>query len=69
MSYYDLCKSLGIDREAITRACADLPNIAVGKEPAFFTKTIGSRYNPPIEDLSRFVSKMGQKVSRKLRKS
>lgn len=68
MSYEELCKSLGIDREAITKACAEPPSIAVGKEPGFSHRPVGQRVKPPIEDLSRFVSKMGQKVARKLRK-
>lgn len=69
MSYDELCKSLGIDREAITKACADPVNTAVGKETRYFQDNIGKRYKPPIEDLSRFVDNYGQSISRRLRKS
>ena len=70
MTYTELCKSLGIDREAITKACADPVSTAVGKEQRYFQDTIGERIKPPIEeDLSRFVSKMGQKMARNRRKS
>jgi hypothetical protein len=68
MTYEDRCKSLGIDREAITKACADPESTAVGKERDYLTKAIGTRVKPLMEDLSRFVSKMGQKVAGKLRK-
>ena len=70
MNYNDLCKSLGIDREAITKACADPVSASVGKEQTYFQHNIGERVRPPIEeDLSRFVSKMGQKMARNRRKS
>lgn len=69
MTYDDLCKSLGIDREAITKACADPVSTSVGKEQTYFTDKIGERIKPPMDDLSRFVSKMGQKMARNRRKS
>ena len=69
MTLEDRYKSLDIDREAITKACADPPSTSVSKEPHYFTKTIGERIKPPIEeDLSRFVSKMGQKMALNRRK-
>jgi len=69
LNYDELCKSIGIDREAITKACADPVNTSVCKEPMYFRKNMGKRYKPPIEDLSRFVSPLGQRVAQKLRKS
>ena len=69
MNLEDRYKSLGIDREAITKACADPVSASVGKEVSYFTDKIGDRVRPPIEeDLSRFVSKMGQKMARNRRK-
>jgi hypothetical protein len=70
MTYADLCKSLGIDREAITKACEEPKNHAVGREREVFMERVGKRVKPTAmeEDLSRFVSKMGQKVAGKLRK-
>jgi hypothetical protein len=69
MSYDELCKSLGIDREAITKACADPVSIAVGKEQRYFQNVIGPRVkSPPIEDVSRLVDEYGQEISKRLRK-
>lgn len=68
MTLEDRYKSLGIDREAITKACADPVSIAVGKEQERFQKPIGKRYKPPIEDLSRLVDEYGQTISKRLRK-
>jgi hypothetical protein len=68
MNLEDRYKSLGIDREAITKACADPVSTAVGKEQLYFTKYLGKRYKPPIEDLSRLVNEYGQNMSKRLRK-
>ena len=69
MNLEDRYKSLGIDREAITKACADPPSASVGKEPLYFQLNIGPRYKPPLtEDLSRFTNKTAQKNARQPRK-
>ena len=64
MTYNDLCKSLGIDRDAITKSCTEpLLNHAVGREREVFKEKVGPRVPPTIkqEDLSRFVSRSWQK--------
>lgn len=68
MTLEDRYKSLGIDREAITKACADPPSTSVGKEPLYFQLHIGPRVKPPTEDLSRLVDEYGQTISKRLRK-
>lgn len=68
MNYNELCKSLGIDRDAITKACADPVSSAVGKEQLYFQQYIGKREKPPIEDVSHLVDEYGQTISRRLRK-
>lgn len=69
MTYDELCKSIGIDREAITKACADPISIAVGKEPRYFQLNVGPRVKaPPIEDVSRLIDQYGQEISRRNRK-
>mgnify|MGYP001617718200 FL=1 len=69
MNLEDRYKSLGIDRDAITRACADPVSTSVGKEQECFQKPIGKRYKPPIEeDLSRFAAAHGKTISKRLRK-
>ena len=67
MNYQDLCKSLGIDREAITKACAAPESTSVGKEPLYFQLHIGPRVKPPTEDLSRLVDEYGQTISKRLK--
>lgn len=69
MTYNELCKSLGIDREAITKACADPVSISVGKEQRYFKPDLVNRHKPPIkEDLSRLIDAYGQRMSKLLRK-
>ena len=69
MNLEDRYKSLGIDREAITKACADPVSTAVTKEPTYFQLHIGPRYKPPLtEDLSRFTNKIAQKNARQPRR-
>lgn len=69
MTLEDRYKSLGIDRDAITRACADPVSTAVGKEQEYFQTYIGPRVKPPIkEDLSRYVDAYGQTISKRLKK-
>lgn len=69
MNYSDLCKSIGIDRDEITKKCADPVNPQICKEPLYFTKKIGPRHRPPTgEDLSHMVSKPARQISDKLRK-
>jgi hypothetical protein len=70
MTLEDRYKSLGIDREAITKACADPVSTAVTKEPTYFQLHIGPRVKaPPIEDMSRFIDEEGQRMSKRLRKA
>jgi len=71
MTYDELCKSIGIDREAITKACADPVSIAVGKEPRYFQINVGPRVkDPPIkEDMSKYIDQYGQEISNRMRKS
>lgn len=68
MNYNELCKSIGIDRDAITKACADPVKASITKENRTFKVNIGKRYKPPIEDVSRLVDDYGQKMSKRLRK-
>ena len=69
MNLEDRYKSLGIDREAITKACADPVSAAVGKERDYFQINMGKRYKPPIEDVSHLVDEYGQNMSKRLRKT
>lgn len=68
MNYAELCQSIGIDREAIAKACAEPRNHALSQEPERLSRAIGPRIKPPVEDLSHCVSVKGQKVANKLRK-
>lgn len=69
MNYDELCKSIGIDRGAITKACADPPNTAIRKEPYYLKRKIGQRVNPPPgADLSHLVSKTARQIASKLRR-
>lgn len=68
-SYEDLCKSLGIDRPAIT-AALDVPtSTAVGKEKLYLHDNIGKRIRPPMEDISHLIDPYGQTISKRLRKA
>lgn len=67
MSYEDLCKSIGIDRDAITKACADPLNGAIGREPDTKRQNVGERIKRPLEDWSHLVSGYGRNISDKLR--
>lgn len=62
MNYDELCKSLGIDREAIRNAC-DVPVTgAIGREPGN-PKKIGLRFHRPLnEDLSHLNGENGRKI-------
>lgn len=68
MTYEERCKLLGIDREAITKACEVPTSTAVGKEPLYFTRNVGRRHKPPMEDVSHLVDAYGQTISKRLRK-
>lgn len=69
MNLEDRYKSLGIDRKAITKACADPVSTAVTKEPTYFQLNIGPRVKaPPIEDVSHLVDEQGQAMAKRLRK-
>ena len=77
MTYEEKLKELGIDREAIARACADPVNTAIVQEPSFLTPRsskgahiVGKRIRPPgtlDEDLSHLVSPRGR-ISAELNK-
>ena len=45
MSYEDLCKSLGIDREAIAKQCENPNSTAVGQEKEYLKQNIGPMGN------------------------
>jgi len=68
MSYEDLCKSLGIDREAITQQCMEPASAAVGHEREYLSDRIGQRVKPPTEDVSHLIPPYGQTISKRLRK-
>ena len=69
MSYSELCKSLGIDRDAITARCIEPTSAAVGREREYFRDNIGPRVKPPMEDVSHLIDPYGQTISKRLRKS
>jgi hypothetical protein len=68
MSYSELCKSLGIDREAITKRCEEPTSTAVGREKEYLKQIIGRRGKPPMGDVSRLVVPYGQTISKRLKK-
>ena len=66
-TYEEKLKELGIDRQAITRVCADPVNNAIGKEPIYLSENIGVRIQPAgmvREDLSHLVSERGRASAR-----
>lgn len=67
MSYDELCKSIGIDREAITKTCAGPVSGAIGKEPDVARQKMGKRIKRPLEDWSHLVSGYGRNISDKLK--
>jgi hypothetical protein len=68
MSYSELCKSLGIDREAITKALDVPTSTSVGREKEYFRDNIGPRVKPPMEDVSHLIDPYGQTISKRLKK-
>jgi hypothetical protein len=68
MSYSELCKSLGIDREAITKRCEEPTSTAVGREKEYLKQNIGRRVKPPMEDVSHLIDPYGQTISKRLKK-
>lgn len=67
MNYDDLCKSLGIDRDAITKTAAGPVNGAIGKELDVTRQKMGKKIKRPLEDWSHLVSSYGRSVSNKLK--
>ena len=68
-SYEELCRSLGIDREAITKAVAGPEKGSINNEAACWRKPMGKRLKPAIEDedLSHLVSPLARKIANKLK--
>ena len=69
MTYDELCKSLGIDREVITKACADPLNGAICKEKGIWGVPMGKRVqtNRVDEDVSHLVTPLARRISNRLR--
>ncbi len=71
MSYDDLCKKLGIDRAAITKAVEEPKNqsVKVGKEGSLWRVPMGKRVqtNRVDEDMSHLVTPLARKISNKLK--
>lgn len=67
-SYEELCKSLGIDRQAITASLEVPTSTAVGTEKTYLRHNIGPRVKPPMEDVSHLIDPYGQRISKRLRK-
>lgn len=70
MTYEQKLKELGIDREEITRRCAEPVNTAIVQEPSYLTEQsqaghhrVGKRHRPIgtlEEDLSHLISARGR---------
>jgi len=71
-SYEEKLKELGIDREAITKKCADPEKISICKEPTYLVPSrkgkipnLGPKQKSPglvQEDLSHLICAQGQKM-------
>jgi hypothetical protein len=70
MSYEDLCKNLGIDREAITKAATEPSNGAITQEKGLWRVPMGKRILAPDrkdEDVSHLVSPLARRIANKLK--
>lgn len=67
MNYDDLCKSLGIDREAISKTAVGPVSGSIGKELDVKRQKMGKRIKRPLEDWSHLVSGYGRNISDRLK--
>jgi hypothetical protein len=67
MTYEDLCKSIGIDRDKIKKS-GHPGKTPVVKEPAYLAPRGTPRVRrPPGEDLSHLVTPLARKIADKLK--